>query len=91
MARLRVEVFYALAPRQEVVPLQLDEGATVGEAVAACGLSAASLRFGIGGREVRPDQALRDGDRVDLLRPLALEPREARRLRAQSSSRRRKR
>lgn len=82
MARLRVEVVRALAQRQEVVPLRLDEGATVREAVAACGLAAASLRFGIGGREVRPDQVLRDGDRVELLRPLALDPREARRQRA---------
>ena len=91
MARLRVEVVHALAQRQDVVPLRLDEGSTVGEAVAACGLAAASLRYGIGGREVRLDQELRDGDRVELLRPLALEPREARRLRARSSSRRRKR
>lgn len=82
MARLRVEVVHALARRQEVVPLRLDEGATVGEAVAACGLAAASLRFGIGGREVRRDRVLRDGDRVELLRPLAADPREARRLRA---------
>jgi len=91
MARLRVEVVYALAQRQDVVPLRLDEGSTVGEAVAACGLAAAGLRYGIAGREVRLDQELRDGDRVELLRPLALEPREARRLRARSSSRRRKR
>ena len=82
MARLRVEVVHALAQRQEVVPLRLDEGSSVAQAVAACGLSAASLRFGIGGREVRPDQVLRDGDRVELLRPLALDPKEARRLRA---------
>jgi len=91
MARLRVEVVHALAQRQEVVPLWLGDGATVGEAVAACGLAAAGLRFGIGGREVQPDHVLRDGDRVELLRPLALDPREARRLRARSGSRRRKR
>lgn len=88
MARLRVEVVHALAHRQEVVSLRLDDSATVREAVAACGLAAAGLRFGIGGKEVRPDQVLREGDRVELLRPLALDPREARRLRAQSSSRR---
>jgi uncharacterized protein len=82
MARLRIEVVHALAHRQEVVPLRLGEGATVGQAVAACGLAAAGLRFGIGGREVRLDQVLRDGDRVELLRPLALDPKEARRLRA---------
>jgi putative ubiquitin-RnfH superfamily antitoxin RatB of RatAB toxin-antitoxin module len=82
MARLRVEVVYALAQRQEVVPLRLDEGATVGEAVAACGLATASLRFGIGGKSVAATRELRDGDRVELLRPLAADPKEARRLRA---------
>jgi uncharacterized protein len=87
MARLGVEVVHALAQRQDVVPLRLDEGATVGEAVAACGLTAASLRVGIGGKEVRPDQVLRDGDRVEILRPLALDPREARRRRARASRR----
>jgi putative ubiquitin-RnfH superfamily antitoxin RatB of RatAB toxin-antitoxin module len=87
---MRVEVVNALADRQVVVPLQLPEGATAGQAVAMSGLPAARLRFGIGGREVRPDQVLRDGDRVELLRPLALDPGEARRLRARSSKRRRK-
>jgi putative ubiquitin-RnfH superfamily antitoxin RatB of RatAB toxin-antitoxin module len=91
MASLRVEVVHALAQRQEVVPLRLDEGATVGEAVATCGMAVASLRFGIGGREVRPDQVLRDGDRVELLRPLALEPGEARRRRARAVRKSRKR
>ena len=91
MARLRVEVVYALAQWQQVVPLRLDEGSTVGEAVAACGLAAVSLRFGIGGRKVRPDQVLRDGDRVELLRPLALDPKEARRRRARAAPKSRKR
>ena len=91
MPSLRVEVVYALADRQVVVALQLPEGATAEQAVAMCGLAAAGLRIGIGGKAVSPTRALRDGDRVEILRPLALEPREARRLRAKSGSRRRKR
>lgn len=81
-ARLHVEVVYALARAQDIVALQLPEGSSAGDAVAASGLAAAGARLGIGGREVNPAQALRDGDRVEILRPLALDPKEARRLRA---------
>jgi putative ubiquitin-RnfH superfamily antitoxin RatB of RatAB toxin-antitoxin module len=93
MARLRVEVVYALAGVQDVVPLQLAEGSSAGEAVAASGLAArhglaaGSWVLGIGGRRVAPGTALRDGDRVEILRPLAVDPKEARRRRAQKARR----
>ena len=82
MARLHVEVVYALAGRQEVVALQLPEGANAGQAATASGLGDAGLRMGIGGKEVPPSEPLREGDRVELLRPLAQDPGEARRRRA---------
>ena len=76
-----MEVVYALAGRQEVVALQLSEGASAGQAAQASGLGGTGMRLGIGGKEVPADQPLRDGDRVEILRPLALDPREARRRR----------
>ena len=82
MARLRVEVVHALAEQQLVVHLQLAEGATAGEAIRASGLEAAGLAIGIGGKVVNPEKLLCDGDRVELLRPLAADPNEARRTRA---------
>lgn len=82
MASVRVEVVHALADRQVVVPLQLAEGATAQQAVAMSGLPAAGRRIGIGGKVVGPDRLLREGDRLELLRPLAADPGEARRLRA---------
>lgn len=81
---MRVEVVHTLADRQVVVSLQLPEGATAEQAVAMSGLPAAGLRIGIGGKVVGPARVLRDGDRVEILRPLALDPREARRRRAKS-------
>jgi hypothetical protein len=92
---MRIEVVYALASVQDTVSLELPAGASAGEAAAASGLPArhglagANLRLGIGGREVKFDHRLRDGDRVEILRPLALDPNEARRLRARASHRRR--
>jgi putative ubiquitin-RnfH superfamily antitoxin RatB of RatAB toxin-antitoxin module len=82
MPDVRVEVVHALADRQVVVALQLPQGATAEQAVAMSGLPAAGQRLGIGGKVVGATRVLRDGDRVELLRPLAADPKEARRLRA---------
>lgn len=94
MPSLRVEVVYALAQAQEVVPLRLPESSSAGDALAASGLlarhglNAGGCVLGIGGRRVAPAQVLRDGDRVEILRPLAADPNEARRRRAQKKKRR---
>lgn len=83
-----VEVVYALAVAQEVISLQLPTGTTAGEAVKASGFKIGGHRLGIGGRLVAASQVLKDGDRVELLRPLAVDPKEARRSRARKARRR---
>ena len=95
MARhLRVEVVYALAGAQDLAVLVLPEGASVREAVEASGLAGrhglaeAELVLGMAGRRVAPETRLQDGDRVEILRPLATDPREARRRRARRARRR---
>lgn len=87
MARLRVEVLYALANLQKVVVLDLPEGSTASDAVVASGLAAANSRLAIGGQVIVAGQVLHHGDRVEILRPLALDPKEARRLRARARTR----
>ena len=85
---MRVEVVYALAHVQDIVSLDLPEGAVARDAVAESGflarygLAAAQLQLGIAGKRVAPESLLREGDRVEILRPLAIDPREARRQRA---------
>jgi putative ubiquitin-RnfH superfamily antitoxin RatB of RatAB toxin-antitoxin module len=86
MASLRVEVVYALAGTQQVVELRLRQGATAGEAVQLSGIASGGLRFGIGGKEIPADRTLRDGDRIELLRPLAADPKDARRKRARAAA-----
>jgi putative ubiquitin-RnfH superfamily antitoxin RatB of RatAB toxin-antitoxin module len=88
VAKLRVEVVLALPEQQDVVRLELVVGATAAEAAEASGLQHEGLRLGIGGRAVPPDTALRNGDRVELLRPLAADPKEARRQRARRARQR---
>jgi len=86
MAELEVEVVHALPERQERVTLRLSEGAKVGDAVAASGFTDRSQmprRWAVGryGAIVALDAPLRDGDRIEIYRPLAADPKEARRLR----------
>jgi len=81
MATLRVEVVRAWPERLELRALALEEGATVRAALAAAGMRAPH-GAGIYGRRVPLDTPLADGDRVEILRPLAADPKEARRQRA---------
>jgi putative ubiquitin-RnfH superfamily antitoxin RatB of RatAB toxin-antitoxin module len=78
-----VEVVYALPQREERVRLRLPEGATVRDALEKSGLlPLARGKVGIFGRVVGADARLKPGDRVEIYRPLAADPKEARRRRA---------
>ena len=86
---MRVTVAVAMPGRQEVVPLELAEGATVGDALEAAGVAArfpgedlGALDVGVWGVRVARHTVLREGDRVELYRPLQADPKEMRRRRA---------
>jgi hypothetical protein len=88
---LRIEVVYALAHRQSRVRLELPPGATVGDALdAVCdrepfsGLELAALAVGIYGERVERERLLADHDRVEIYRPLLLDPVESRRRRSRA-------
>jgi hypothetical protein len=87
MARLRVEVVRALPGRQDLVAVELEQGATVHAALLAAGMPL-DQPLGIYGRRVALDARLADGDRVEIYRPLRADPKEARRRRALSRKRR---
>jgi hypothetical protein len=91
---LKIEVVYATPDRQVRYMLELEEGATVGDAVAGSGALAefpeidlTQNRVGIYGRLVTLGARLDDGDRVEILRPLVADPTEARRRRAARAGR----
>lgn len=84
MNALRVQVVIAWPHRFLERALVLDAGATVADAVRAAALGhdgevAGYAVFGVAAEASTP---LRDGDRVELLRPLQADPKEARRRRA---------
>lgn len=81
--RIQVEVVQAWPRRHEAVCLDMPEGSTVAEAIGAAGLTPGGhAGVAIYGDIATGEQTLRDGDRVELLRPLTIDPKEARRRRA---------
>lgn len=80
---MRVEVVRAWPRRHESVVVELPAGATVADAVSASGMDdVGHAAVAVFGEKAEAAQVLRDGDRVELLRPLAMDPKEARRRRA---------
>lgn len=81
---MRVEVVLAWARRFEAATLELAEGATVADALASVEFAGSGDVVGhaIHGVQVDAAHPLRDGDRIELLRPLQADPKEARRRRA---------
>ncbi|KLD79881.1 hypothetical protein Y886_01925 [Xanthomonas hyacinthi DSM 19077] len=81
---MRVEVVLAWPERFVARTLHLPEGASVADALAAAALAEATpgMPCAIHGSVAAPTQRLHDGDRVELLRPLLTDPKEARRRRA---------
>jgi uncharacterized protein len=89
MPTIRVEVVYALPAEQFLAELELEEGATVRQAIERSGvlrrfpdIDPVRTRAGIFGRVTTGDTCLEDGDRVEIYRPLVVDPKDARRDRA---------
>lgn len=86
--RIHVEVAYAEPGRQFLVRIELPSGASIADAVRVAdvesqfGIDAGALAVGIWSKLRDWQTEVRDGDRVELYRPLMLDPKEARRLRA---------
>lgn len=84
---LRVELVRAWPRRHALLTLTLPAGATVADALAEAGRadpgweSPEWVGVAIHGEQVDGAQPLRDGDRLELLRPLLIDPKEARRRR----------
>jgi len=93
--RLRVSVAYSpRAGEVDEVVLDVPAGATLGDAIRESGmaqrhpgLDLSRAKSGIWGRVQPEDTALRERDRVEIYRPLQVDPKEARRLRYRKTAR----
>ena len=89
-ASIQVSVVCAAPDRVFLRELQLPEGASVQDAIEASGFRQAwpevpvsAERLGIFARKADLATPLHEGDRVEIYRPLKIDPKEARRKRAQ--------
>jgi len=86
---IRIEVVYATPEKQVLLSLSVPQGSTVEQ-----GIEQSAIRDQFPGMEIKPesvgifsrkvpfDHRLRDGDRIEIYRPLLVDPKEARRQRA---------
>lgn len=95
-ARLSVSVVYLRPGLVFERRLRLPPGSTVGAAIDASGvraevpeLAAGALTVGVFSEPRSLADRLYDGDRIEIYRPLAIDPKEARRIRAALRRRRR--
>jgi uncharacterized protein len=91
---IRVEIVYAQAQRSVAKSLKMPQGALIADALKLAaadedfrGVDLMNGAVGIFGKVVRKDQQLMDGDRIEIYRPLAEEPKLARRKRVSKSGR----
>jgi putative ubiquitin-RnfH superfamily antitoxin RatB of RatAB toxin-antitoxin module len=90
--QIRVEVVYATPEKQVLRALDVDEGATVVQAIALSGIGEEfdnmelkHKQVGIFSQKVSLDHVLRQGDRIEIYRPLIADPKQVRRERAEKA------
>lgn len=88
---MKVEVVYAERHQQWLLMVDLPEGSTVADAVQNSGillkaphLDFETLKVGIFGKATKMDRVLREGDRVEIYRPLIADPKQVRAERAKA-------
>ncbi len=90
---LNVSVIYATPDRQVEIPVKVEANCNVAVAIRRSGLlnefpelDLADLSIGIFSRVVKLDDALSDGDRIEIYRGLLIDPKQARLLRAERNN-----
>ena len=94
---LPVSVVYALPHEQHLINMEVEAGCTAGQAISLSGIKAkigaratAEFEIGIYGERVPYSHVLVAHDRVEIYRALLVNPREQRRLRAKTPTKRKR-
>ena len=84
---IKIEVVYGTLKLQKIISLDVSEGTSVFDGAVSSGIDHvfpeidfASVSMGIFGKVVRKpkEQMLREGDRIEVYRPLEIDPKQAR-------------
>ena len=86
---INIELVYALPHKQELLELEIDDSFSVEQAISQSGLLSqfpeidlTVNKVGIFGKACKLTDSLREGDRIEIYRPLIADPKEARKKRA---------
>lgn len=89
---INVEVAYATPAKQVILNVSVNQVATVEDAIAASNviglfpeIDLTKTKVGIWSRVVKLSETLRDGDRIEIYRPLIADPKEIRKRRAEKA------
>ena len=87
-----VEVAYALPERQALLKVDVSDGATVKQAIEASGIlnlfpdiDLEKNKVGVFSKVCKLDRVLQAGDRVEIYRPLLIDPKQRRRDKAKAA------
>lgn len=89
---INVEVVFALPTSATCLSIEVQKGTTVEQAVIQSGIiekcpqiDPTALSMGVWNRTVKANYELKDGDRIEIYRPLIADPKDARRKRAEKA------
>lgn len=89
---IKVEIIYALPDTATSLSIEVAEGTTAEQAVLQSGIAEkcpeidlTNLTLGVWNRTVKSHQVLKEGDRIEIYRPLIADPKAARRQRAEKA------
>lgn len=90
--KIKVEVAYALPHDQQVLSLEVEEGCTVETAIKLSGIlnifpdiNLTKQKVGVFSQSRHLTDKVQDGDRIEIYRPLLIDPKEARRAKARKN------
>ncbi|MGV6851519.1 MAG: RnfH family protein [bacterium] len=89
--KIKIEVSFAMPEHQELLELEVPENTSLFEAAKLSGIEACykelelneNTLLGVFGKKRKHDELIREGDRVEIYRPLIADPKESRRKKAQ--------
>ncbi len=91
--KINIEVAYATAERQKIITLEVTQGTTIIEAVRQSRitdifpeLDIESASFGIWSKVKPSSTVILEGQRIEIYRPLIIDPKESRRKRAEKKA-----
>lgn len=95
---MKIEVAYALPDKQTLFTLEIEEGVTIEQAILRSGIISefpeidlTQQKVGIFGKLKALSDLVKEGDRIEIYRPLLIDPKEARRAKDRALKGKRKR